>query len=98
MFRYSIADERLELCLEPHGHYAIEPGIESRIMNTSLINMAHRQGIFPRDLSATRSGGVASAVGGGGHVIPKELGMGSHGVKIGRAEKMVGQPQVFQGK
>ena len=74
MFRYSKSADRLELCLEPHGHFAVEPGIEARTLNTSLVTMAHQQERFPR-----------------------ELGSGSSGVVVGRAEKTVGKAVAFQG-
>ena len=35
VFRFNAADDRLELCLEPHGHFPVEPGIETRILGTS---------------------------------------------------------------
>ncbi len=38
VFRYNASDDRLELCLEPHGHFPVEPGIEERVLNSSLLN------------------------------------------------------------
>ena len=36
MFRYSQAEDRLELCLEPHGHFPVEPNVEARAKDSSL--------------------------------------------------------------
>ena len=75
VFRFNAHDDRLELCLEPHGHFPVEPGLEARILNTSLINMAYKQEKFPR-----------------------ELGAGSSGVVVGKAEKCAGKAVAFQGQ
>ena len=39
LFRFNAHDDRLELCLEPFGHFAVEPGIEARVNSSSLIDM-----------------------------------------------------------
>lgn len=31
VFRYNGVEDRLELCLEPHGHFPVEPGIEEKV-------------------------------------------------------------------
>ncbi|XP_052065392.1 deubiquitinating protein VCPIP1-like [Mytilus californianus] len=31
VFRYNAHDDRLELCLEPHGHFQVEPRIEEKV-------------------------------------------------------------------
>ena len=36
-FRYNQAEDRLELCLEPHGHYQVAPGIERQVTGASLL-------------------------------------------------------------
>jgi deubiquitinating protein VCIP135 len=37
VFRYTGIEDRLELCLEPHGHYPIEPGIEKKVLKDDAI-------------------------------------------------------------
>lgn len=32
VFRYSAEHDRLELCLEPYGHFPVEPGVEEKIL------------------------------------------------------------------
>lgn len=36
VFRYSAKEDRLELCLEPYGHFPIEPNIEQKAKATSV--------------------------------------------------------------
>ena len=36
VFRYSEPDDRLELCLEPYGHFQVAPGIEARVKEGSV--------------------------------------------------------------
>ena len=36
VFRYSSSSDCLELCLEPHGHFPVESGIEDRILGTAI--------------------------------------------------------------
>lgn len=31
VFRYSAKEDRLELCLEPYGHFPVEPSIEQKV-------------------------------------------------------------------
>ncbi|XP_041365436.1 deubiquitinating protein VCPIP1-like isoform X2 [Gigantopelta aegis] len=37
VFRFNAADDRLELCLEPYGHFPVEPDIENKIKNRSPV-------------------------------------------------------------
>ncbi|CAH1785484.1 unnamed protein product [Owenia fusiformis] len=37
LFRYNAADSRLELCLEPHGHFPVAPGIEEHILQSPAL-------------------------------------------------------------
>ena len=34
MFRYNAKEDRLELCLEPYGHFPIEPNIEQKVKDS----------------------------------------------------------------
>lgn len=34
VFRYNAEHDRLELCLEPHGHFPVEPGIEEKVLGS----------------------------------------------------------------
>ena len=36
VFRYNSAEDRLELCLEPHGHFPVKPGIGDDVLGTSI--------------------------------------------------------------
>ena len=36
VFRYSSAEDRLELCLEPYGHFPVEPNIEQKVKDSGL--------------------------------------------------------------
>ncbi|XP_074660293.1 deubiquitinating protein VCPIP1-like [Tubulanus polymorphus] len=40
VFRFNKTDERLELCLEPHGHFPVEPGIEDKVLKGRLLTEA----------------------------------------------------------
>jgi deubiquitinating protein VCIP135 len=33
VFRYNATEDRLELCLEPHGHFLVEPNIEAKVLS-----------------------------------------------------------------
>lgn len=36
VFRYNGSEDRLELCLEPYGHFAIEPHIEQKVQEAGM--------------------------------------------------------------
>ncbi|KAL4225382.1 Deubiquitinating protein [Mactra antiquata] len=36
VFRYTAIEDRLELCLEPYGHFPVEPNIEQRVKSAGL--------------------------------------------------------------
>ena len=44
MFAYNGTEDRLELCLEPHGHYAMEPNIEQKVLSASSLPKSHLVG------------------------------------------------------
>ena len=60
LFRFNAHDDRLELCLEPCGHFAIEPGIEARVNNTSLIDVMLNRKHLPPGASGVVSGAGAN--------------------------------------
>ncbi|XP_067655119.1 deubiquitinating protein VCPIP1-like isoform X1 [Haliotis asinina] len=37
VFRYNAEDDRLELCLEPHGHFQVEPDIERKVKSAASL-------------------------------------------------------------
>ena len=44
MFAYNGTDDRLELCLEPHGHFPMEPNIEQKILDSGSLQTSHLVG------------------------------------------------------
>lgn len=36
MFRYNAQEDRLELCLEPYGHFPVEPNIEQKVQQAGM--------------------------------------------------------------
>ena len=58
-------EDRLEICLEPHGHFQVEPGIEDRVLNTSLMGSLLEQvkaANKPPNISQSLSAGASGVI------------------------------------
>ena len=100
MFAYNSRDDRLELCLEPHGHFAVEPNIEHKVLSAGVLPNNHLV-----SSGGDRGGATGKAVGtkcqqahhvpfsGQGHSMlsssdnismPHDLEMTPHGHKVSK--------------
>ena len=70
VFRYNANEDRLEICLEPHGHYPIEPGIEELITRTGMLQSQIEQ-MAPPDVTQSLSTGGSGVVVNKSMVFPK---------------------------
>ena len=55
VFRFNAKDDRLELCLEPHGHFPVEPGIEAKVLKAELLSHSQATGATPNVKDASGS-------------------------------------------
>ncbi|XP_064634580.1 deubiquitinating protein VCPIP1-like isoform X2 [Lineus longissimus] len=69
VFRYTRREDRLELCLEPHGHFPIEPGIEHKVLNENTISKLGHKLTPGEDGNAGASGTAHRPFSGQGHAL-----------------------------
>ena len=75
VFRYNATEDRLELCLEPHGHFAIEPNLEARVLG----GMASNQPTIPPTASSAPS--ASSTLG----QVQRDVSIGGSGVIVNKS-------------
>ncbi|XP_013409530.1 deubiquitinating protein VCIP135 [Lingula anatina] len=68
VFRYNAQDGRLELCLEPHGHFPVEPGLEDKILRGGI-----PQAVRHPIPASTSTHAATLASGGAGVVVNKPM-------------------------
>lgn len=67
VFVYNEREDRLELCLEPYGHFAIQPDIENSVMSGKVVGSPLPHSLTGTDTSHSASGvtfGTSGALGG----------------------------------
>ena len=101
VFAYNATEDRLELCLEPHGHYAIEPNIEQKVLSASSLPKSHLVG-SSGDQAVSSSKKCQQAhvpFSGQGHSMlssndnismPHDLDMAPHGHKVSKLSHFSG--------
>ncbi|KAH3870693.1 hypothetical protein DPMN_033884 [Dreissena polymorpha] len=71
VFRYSATEDRLELCLEPDGHFQVQPNIEARVKERSVTDP--RTEVKFGGSGAIHHGSDRPAFGGQGHSLKSTL-------------------------
>ncbi|KAK3102693.1 hypothetical protein FSP39_013188 [Pinctada imbricata] len=74
VFRYSQAEDRLELCLEPYGHFPVEPNVENRAKEPSLHSMDTEDSFSSFSGALGRQKPKHTAFSGQGHSLAASVG------------------------
>ncbi|XP_062611900.1 deubiquitinating protein VCPIP1-like [Saccostrea cucullata] len=69
VFRYNEAENRLELCMEPYGHFQIEPGVENKAQESRPIFGSQSEGSFSAFSGAVGNKSKQTAFTGQGHSL-----------------------------
>lgn len=69
VFRYSAKEDRLELCLEPYGHFPIEPNIEQKVIDSNVEEAQEGSEVKFGASGAIRHGAEHKAFQGHGHLL-----------------------------
>lgn len=73
VFRYNAAEDRLELCLEPYGHFPVEPNIEQKVKEKGMEGSKETQEVKFGASGAVHHGTERPAFLGHGHSLKSTM-------------------------
>lgn len=92
-FYYNAEQDRLELCVEPHGHFAIQPGMDE-VISSFTGSRSKQEGIWPHQLGSSL-GSISSITSMGSS--SSNLA-GSSGVVMSKSKELLALHKPFQGQ
>ena len=95
VFRYNASDDRLELCLEPLGHFQVCPGVEERSKSapdwSTLAKQADKHEADAREAAAEQTANKLAE-------LQRTLSAGASGVIVNKAMQIPAAMVAFTGE